>query len=387
MAAADPDLRPNVAIFRAPIFNASETFIQAQAASMTRYRPLIVGLEDKGPVRPALIDRLVLAASPSERLRVLLAGGMGAMAARLRPYAPALVHAHFGTDGLIALPLAAKLGVPLVTTLHGHEVSRTRSRLLLSGRLSWTRYALLGRRLMRKGDLFLAVSAAVRDRAVARGFPEARTIVHHVGVDLDRLRPDPSAVEPGLVLHVGRLVEKKGTAVLLDAFAAVRARHPAARLVVLGDGPLRSRLERRASGLGDGVRFLGAQSPDAVARWMQRAWLIAAPSMTASDGDAEGLPTVLVEAAASGLPAVATHHSGNAEIVDAGVTGMLVPEADPRALGEAIIALLGRKALRTEQARAARGRAERHFDLAVQTRELEDHYDRVRSQMRSERSR
>ncbi len=381
-----PEPRPIVAIFRAPLFNASETFIQFQVASLARYRPVLVGLEDKGNIPPGLSAEAIVARSSAQRLAVALGLG-GGMAARLRPFAPALVHAHFGTDGLLALPLAEALGVPLVTTLHGHEVSRTRSRLLASGRLSWTRYALLGRRLMRKGALFLAVSAAVRDRAVARGFPEARTIVHHVGVDLDRLRPDPASVEPGLVLHVGRLVEKKGTSVLLDAFAAVRARHPAARLVVIGDGPLRSRLERQAAELGDGVRFLGALPPEAVARWMQRAWLIAAPSVTARDGDAEGLPTVLVEAAASGLPAVATRHSGNAEIVDDGVTGMLVPEGDPRALAGAIIVLLGRKALRAEQARAARARAERSFDLAAQSRLLEDHYDRVRDQIRSERSR
>lgn len=377
---------PRVAIFRAPLFNPSETFIRAQAASLTRYRPLLVGLEDKGNAPPALAEDMLVAGSSGERLAIRL-GWAGAMAARLRALDPALVHAHFGTDGLLALPLARKLGLPLVTTLHGHEVSRTRGRLALSGRLSWTRYALLARRLMRRGDLFLAVSEAVRDRAIARGFPESRTLVHHVGVDLERLRPDPEAVEPGLVVHVGRLVEKKGTSILLDAFAAVRARHPAARLVVIGDGPLRQRLQHRATGLGDGVRFLGAQPPEIVARWMQRAWLIAAPSVTASDGDAEGLPTVLVEAAASGLPAVATRHSGNAEIVDEGVTGLLVPEGDPRALAEAIIASLGRKARRAEQARAARVRAERHFDLAAQTRLLEDHYDRVRRQTRSERSR
>jgi glycosyltransferase involved in cell wall biosynthesis len=265
--------------------------------------------------------------------------------------------------------------VPLLTTLHGHEVSRTRRSLLLSGRYSWARYALRGRRLMQRGDLFIAVSEAVRQRAIARGFPEARTIVHHVGVDLERLRPDPDAVEPGLVIHVGRLVEKKGTAQLLAAFATVRARNPAARLVVIGDGPLRARLAHEAAGLGDAVRFLGALPPDAVARWMQRAWLIAAPSLTASDGDAEGLPTVLVEAAASGLPAVATHHSGIAEVVADGRTGMLVPEGDIAGLADRILALLSRKAQRTELGRAARVHAERHFDLVAQTRKLEDHYD------------
>lgn len=387
-AKAAPDHRPTVAIFRAPLFNPSETFIQSQAGSLARYRPVLVGFEDKGNVAPGVADAILIAQSPAERL-ALAFGTADRMAARLRPFAPALVHAHFGTDGLIALPLARALGVPLVTTLHGHEVSRTRGRLLRSGRLSWTRYALLGQRLMQGGDLFLAVSAAVRERAIARGFPEARTFVHHVGVDLSRLRPDDRSVEPGLILHVGRLVEKKGTATLLEAFVAVRRRYPAARLVVIGDGPLRARLQRLAVGLGlsISVRFIGALPAEEVGRWMQRAWLIAAPSVTARDGDAEGLPTVLVEAAASGLPAVATLHSGIPEIVADGRTGFLVAEHDPAALAERIIALLTSERLRADLARAGRAAAERGFDLAAQTRLLEDHYDRVRGQIRSDRSR
>ena len=117
---------PLVAIYRAPVFNPSETFIQAQAASLARYRPLIVGREDKGGVIPELRDSLLI----GRRL-----------AARLRPFAPALIHAHFGTDGLAVLPIARSLGIPLVTTLHGHEIGRSRAAMLLSGHLSWQRYA------------------------------------------------------------------------------------------------------------------------------------------------------------------------------------------------------------------------------------------------------
>jgi glycosyltransferase involved in cell wall biosynthesis len=361
---------PVAAIFRSPLFNASEGFVQAQAAGLTRYRPLIVGLENKGNALPALRDRLLLAEHP---LAVRL-GRVGALAGRLRPHRPALVHAHFATDGLIALPLADALGVPLVTTLHGYDVNLARGRMLASGRLGWMRYALFQRRLKARGALFLAVSEALRRQALARGYPADRTLTHYLGVDLARFEGAPAA-EPGLVLHVGRLVEKKGTAVLIDAVA----RLPEARLVVIGDGPLRGALQRRA---GDRVRFLGALPPDAVAAWMRRAWLLAAPSVTARDGDAEGLPTVIVEAAAASLPAVGTAHAGIPEAIGDGETGFLVPEGDAEALAARLATLLGSVALRARMGAAARRLAEERFDGARQVARLEEIYDGLLGQIR-----
>src|SRR4051812_43269811 len=131
----DRDKRPIVAVFRAPLFNASETFVRAQALGLMRYQPLLVGRVDKGNIPPELAGRVLI----------------GPTAERLRPYAPALVHAHFGPDGLRALPLARELGVPLITNLHGYDVGRSRSALLLSGRLSWMKYALSLRALQRRG--------------------------------------------------------------------------------------------------------------------------------------------------------------------------------------------------------------------------------------------
>lgn len=366
MRSPPPDARPVVAVFRAPLFNASETFVRSHLAALRRYRPLAVGLVAKGE---ADLPRFLLSAG--ERLALTLLGRADGAAARLRAEAPALVHAHFGTDGLLALPLAEKLAVPLVVTLHGHEVSRTRARMLASGRLSWMRYALLQQRLIERGGLFLAVSEAIRRRALAAGFPAERVLTHLNGVDTDVFRPSGAPPEPGLVLHVGRLVEKKGTAALLDAVA----RTEGARLVIVGDGPLRPSLERRARRLGVEARFTGALPPAEVLGWMQRAWLLAAPSVTAGDGDAEGLPTVLLEAAAAGLPVVATRHSGIPEAVSEGETGLLGPEGDVGLLARNLELLLGSPRMRESLAAAARLRALERFDISRQTGLLEGYYD------------
>jgi glycosyltransferase involved in cell wall biosynthesis len=235
------------------------------------------------------------------------------------------------------------------------------------------RYALLRRQLVERGSLFLAVSEAVRRRALVAGFPAERVITHPNGVDTGFFHPSGAPPERGLVLHIGRLVEKKGTAALLEAVA----RTEGASLVIVGEGPLRAALERRARSLGveAKVRFTGALPPEEVLSWMQRAWLLAAPSVTAGDGDSEGLPTVLCEAAAAGLPVVATRHSGIPEIVAEGETGLLSPEGDVALLARNLSLLLTSPYMRQSMAAAARLRALDRFDLGRQTGRLEGYYD------------
>ena len=368
----DDEQKPIAAIFRSAVFSASERFIQDQAAAMTRWRPLVVGLERKGEMVVRLREAIV-AKSPVERWAFRLRGRGGPIEAKLRAAGPTLIHANFGTDGLLVLPLARALGVPLITSLRGYDVTRSDEALLRSGRVSWIRYALGKKRLQLGGNLFLAVSEALRKEAIARGYPEARTVTHYNGVDLDRFRPDATPVEPGTVLHVARLVEKKGTRVLIDAMTKIAG----GRLVIIGDGPLRVALTRQARQLGDRVRFLGSLSSDEVTKWMRRASVLAAPSLTAADGDAEGLPNVVVEAAASGLPVVATTHSGIPEAVEDGATGFLVPENEADALAARLAELLGSEPLRREMGAAGRRLAERKFNRQMLTERLEAIYDRV----------
>jgi glycosyltransferase involved in cell wall biosynthesis len=367
------DERPVAAIFRTALFNPTERFIQEQAASLTRWRPLLVGLERKGEILPELKEGMILPANIAERLAFSATGRGGRVEAGLRAAGPQLIHAHFGTDGLKMLNLARALRLPLITHLRGYDVTRTRPALIASGRPGWSRYALQRGRLMRQGTLFLAVSEALRRQAVKLGFPAGRTRTHYNGVDLDRFQPGKRPREPGTILHVGRLVEKKGTADLIAALAGMSG----VRLVVIGDGPLRAQLQHQAGELGVKAQFLGSQNVGEVAEWMRRATLLAAPSVTARDGDAEGLPNVVVEGAASGIPVVATRHSGIPEALEDGVTGYLVREGDRRALAARIGVLIESADLRREMGFAARALAVERFDRVAQAERLEAIYDEV----------
>ncbi|MFT4050810.1 MAG: glycosyltransferase [Microbacterium sp.] len=290
-----------------------------------------------------------------------------------------VVHAHFGPDGLYAADAARRAGIPLVVTLHGRDVTVRRRDLFRTGKPIAVNYALRRLSLSRRADLLLCVSHRLREDAIELGFPEDRLVTHYIGVDTALYRENVEEREPSIV-HVARLVEKKGTAHLIDAFARIARRVPQARLLIVGEGPLGSALRQRAASTGVGARieFLGRLSPDRVRELVGRSSVVAVPSVTASNGDREGLPIALIEAMALGTPVVATRHSGIPEAVESDAVGRLVPEHDVDALAEALSSLLEDSRLAREVGAAAAALVRERFDLATQTARLESIYDSVR---------
>lgn len=190
--------------------------------------------------------------------------------------------------------------------------------------------------------------------------------VYH-GTDLERLRFGPCAEEePPVVLAVGRLVEKKGFDHLIAACALLRERGRSFRCrIVAGSRDLWDPLtaQIRALGLTDHVVLEGPLDHDEVLGWYRRATVMALPCVVARDGDRDGIPNVLVEAAAVGLPIVTTAVSGIPELVRDGETGLVVPDRDPQALAAALERLLDSPALRERLRTNARAHVEEFFDL------------------------
>jgi glycosyltransferase involved in cell wall biosynthesis len=259
--------------------------------------------------------------------------------------------------------------VPLVTALHGFDVTMS-DEAIGATRLGWE-YVQGRPKLQKKGALFLTCSAYVRERGLALGYPVQRTIVHSIGVDVDRFAPPKFRRREEIVLFVGRLVEKKGCGNLIEAMAEVQRRRPAAELVVIGGGPLRADYEARAAALPVRCRFLGHQPTAVVREWMARASVFCVPSVIAGSGDAEGFGIVFIEAQAMGLPVVSTRSGGIPEAVEDGETGLLVSERDPRALAEAILQLMQDDELWQRFSLAGRIRVLENFNLFKQTRRLE----------------
>lgn len=376
------DIR-NVAIYRHQLFKLSESFVAQQALALRAYHPVFVGRVQAGEA-PSAADVITAMAAPTRRARCsivwhALTRDCRAFLRRLTDRNIAIVHAHFGFDGVYAIKLARALGVPLVTTFHGFDATCSRSTLLLSARPSLLNYALFHGALARQGTLFVCVSEFIRKRVIAQGFPAGRTVTHYIGIDTAAILPASQAAAERYVLHVGRLVEKKGTADLICAFSQLAHQVPDVHLMIIGDGPLRNALQdlAREKGVEKRVRFLGPLSHQEVLHWMERASVFCLPSVTARSGDAEGLPIVLLEAAAKAVPVVATEHAGIPELVQNERTGFLVPEHSAAQLAERLRWLLDNEALRTEMGRAGRKVVEERFDIGRQARKLEALYDSV----------
>ena len=259
-----------------------------------------------------------------------------ALRRQVRSFRPDIVHAHnlfFRTTEAAALPWSGLGSTPLVTTLH---LGRAEGGGPLLRRLMWAYEATAGRLILRRSAHVIAVSEAVAVHGLqAVGGRVPITTVPN-GVDLDTFRPPPWE-RPTLsytVLFVGRLVPNKGPDVLLRCVPSVLAWHPQARFDLVGEGPMRARLERLAASMGisHAVRFLGLRND--VDDQMRRAAVFVRPSYL------EGMPLTILEAMASGLPVVATPVGGTPELVRHGETGYLVPVDDPEALAMAVTSLL-----------------------------------------------
>jgi colanic acid/amylovoran biosynthesis glycosyltransferase len=276
-------------------------------------------------------------------------------------FAPRLLHAHFGWSGLRFLLLKPLLGIPLVVSFGGRDAG---------AQLDDPRLAPLYARLLDAADRIVCVSKHLAEAVLAAGAAPERVEVVHRGTDLSRFARVERRREPGAPLSlimVGRLVEKKGHRDALEALARLRSSGSRATLTIVGAGPTRKLLEGEVArlGLGTEVVFVGSLDRDALTLRLAEADVLVHCSVTPADGDVEGIPNVVVEGAATGLPVVATRHGGLPEVVEDGRTGLLVPEGDPEALAGALRRLQD-AATRSGLGGAGAARVREAFDLKRQ---------------------
>jgi colanic acid/amylovoran biosynthesis glycosyltransferase len=280
-----------------------------------------------------------------------------------------IVHAHFG-------PVAKRFrfakqlwNAPLVVTFYGYDFSAV-PRKEGPG---------VYEKLFESVDRVIVISHFVGAEVEKLGCPKSKIAVIPLGIHtesfslIERNVPSDSPLK---VLTVARLVEKKGIDYCLRAFARVRQRFPRCEYEVVGDGPLRPKLEKLAGELGisETVQFHGAQPAEFVRAKVAEAHLFVLASVTAADGDQEGQGLVLAEAQASGLPVIATDHAALPESIVPGESGFLVPERDAERLAAKMIEVLSAPELWSRMGRAGRKFVEQKFELASLSRRLEALY-------------
>ncbi|MDH3226843.1 MAG: glycosyltransferase [Thermoleophilia bacterium] len=359
----------------------SETFIHHYLANHRRFAPIVLARElmnlDRFPLPPGDVYRLDprrhgvgwLVNGLSRRLLGRDLRGRRILAQR----DAALVHAHFGPSGVVALPLVRGGRRPLVTTFYGHDLS---ARSLVAS------LAPAYRRLFDRGNLFLVEGPHMCEQLHAIGCPAEKIAIQRIALPVAalgfRARLAKPRGEPVRLLAAGRFVEKKGFAYTLEAVRAAREHHPDLELRIVGDGPDAGAISAEIARLGieSNVRLLGFLGYADYLAELEAADIFIQPSVTAADGDSEGgAPTSILEAQALGVPVLASRHADIPNVVDDGRSALLSPERDAAVLAGHLLRLLADPDSWAEMGRAGRRFVETHHDIGPQVVELERKYD------------
>jgi glycosyltransferase involved in cell wall biosynthesis len=361
-----PPHHPMVKDIRAPLYHLPP-LVSAKIASLARAHGTCLA---RAPLR--YLRALVRAAGASVRSRRPLGVWKqfvraGFVADRCRRAGVTLIHAHFANaPGAVASFASTMSGIPFSFTAHAKD-------------LYLTPPPVVARRV--REAAFVATCTGY-NVAYLKGITPRDThgkihLVYH-GIDLDRFAPSDKvriqAEGMPLILSVGRLVPKKGFGDLIAACDLLQKGGIRFRCVIVGEGPLRSTLEADIArrGLADLVMLKGAMTHAGLLTFYREADVFALAPCIVADGDRDGIPNVIVEAMASGVPVVSTMVSGIPELVQDDVTGLLVPPESPRELAEAMRRLLGDPQSGIRLARNARMRLEKDFSARETTKALRD---------------
>ncbi|HYY73148.1 MAG TPA: glycosyltransferase [Candidatus Bathyarchaeia archaeon] len=282
------------------------------------------------------------------------------------------LHAHFAHDPTLVTMFAHYLtGIPYSFTAHAKDIYVKTSPELLRAEAQTAQAVVTCTEYNRR---YISTQ-------IGSGSSGKLHCIYH-GLDLSQFKFCSVRAANGelpVILSAARLVEKKGLKDLILAADIVRQRGRHFRIEIVGDGPLRQSLEERVRrlGLNDHIRFLGPLPHEKLCRIYQSVCLFALPCIVTADGDRDGIPNVLLEAMASGVPVVSTPVSGIPEVIRSEAEGLLVPPNSPVALADAMDRLLGSPELRERLALAARAKIENCFSIERNSAQLLSLFQRV----------
>jgi glycosyltransferase involved in cell wall biosynthesis len=339
----DTHFQDAIAHVRAPVF-----YLPSQGLKAV---DLWAALEDGSATLPGMWSELE-AARGEEALSVCQAA---VLASEVRRRGIGHLHAHFASAPAAVARLASHWAkVPFTFTAHAKDIFHESVR------------ADDLRRKLGEAATVVTVSDYNQDYLTRTYGPAAARVQRiYNGLDLEQFRYESPAERSPRIVAVGRLVEKKGFADLVEACAILGARGVAFRCEIVGTGPLEPALQElvRSRGLDGLVQLIGPRPRCEVIEYLRSAAVLAAPCVIGSDGDRDGLPTVLLEAMALGTPCVGTDVTAIPELLNPGAGGLVVPEHDPGALAAALERFLTDPALREQVATRARRRMEADFDI------------------------
>lgn len=272
---------------------------------------------------------------------------------------------NYGISAAHIMPVCRKINLPIVVIFHGHDA--TDKKLIRT-------YTKKYKQLFNYSSGIVAVSNDMRDKLIVLGADSLKVSVIPCGVNLEKFVPSHENKKP-IFLAVGRFVDKKGPLFTIRAFHEVWKKYPESKLIMVGayKGLYKSCVQLvNALDMADAVSFPGSIKHDEVQKLMAGAFAFVQHSMTAPNGDMEGTPVSILEAAATGLPVISTLHGGIKDAVIHARTGYLTAEGNTQAMAGFMIHLLENPAHAREMGKAARNHITLHYDQKKQLKKLYD---------------
>ena len=371
-----------VLIYRYELLPYSQTFIKAQAEALKSwdYMYLTNKITPEISIDPSkiiLIPKILRNRFIKDHLGFLHRFFYRRFIHKLKTMNFGLLHAHFGTDAVRVAGVAEDLNIPLVVTLHGTDINVYRE--------IWESGAMGKRHVNYPNELleialndrvhFVAVSYALKNRAIEFGIPSEKVTVCYIGVDTERFTAHRQTAENRDILFVGRMIENKGVKILINAFAKVHSIIPQAKLLLIGDGPEMQSCMQLAQSLMLPVVFLGKLPANKVAEYLNQSRVFCLPSYTIESGASEGLGMVILEAQACGIPVVTSARGGATEAIVDGKTGFAFPEKDEEKLSQYLVKLLQDDLLVERMSINAVAHVRQKFDINRCVEQLECIYD------------
>lgn len=270
-----------------------------------------------------------------------------------------VIIAHFGTTAVLANQLK-NLGFlrgKLAAVFHGNEISQARTLDLFHNDY---------KKLYNSAEFILPVSQLWAEKIKLVSGHDDNIHVIRMGISVDKFsfKPKPKLNSSIRLLSIARLTEKKGISVAIDACYLLKQRNVDFNYSIIGDGPLRKQLESQVLNfdLGNEIVFLGSQTQEVVSNYLNESDVFILPSVTAADGDMEGIPVALMEAMAIGIPVISTFHSGIPELIENRVSGFLVNENDAESIASVVSEIITDPSILSSICRNAKKKIDDEFN-------------------------
>jgi glycosyltransferase involved in cell wall biosynthesis len=374
--------RPVVASYCATFLKPEMLHIYRQITALERFKPIVIAQKREEAERFPFSPIEIVGKPPTHFVRrfwfkqlrnapwQISDRELRKLLAILSRYDAQLVHVYFGHIAVHLFPLIVYWARPTVVSFHGADVLVDMEK---------SAHHAATERMLKAVRLVLVRSRSLQDAVIRIGCPENKIRIHRTGIPVAEIpfvaRSWPTDGDWRFV-QAGRLIEKKGFATSLRAFAEFATRYPESTFAIAGEGPLQSELETQAHalGVGDKVFFRGFIPQKDLRELFYSSHIFLHPSEIGVDGNQEGVPNSMLEAMASGLPVFATAHGGIPEAVENDRSGILVAEQDHAALTAKLFELTSATNRLSEIARQGAMAVAEKFDQQAQVRKLEDYY-------------